>query len=75
MSETDSTVVDARGLSCPQPMLATRKALAGRSTGKIQVLVDTGTQRDNVARCAKLEGWESSVETTDDGFRVLLSKP
>ena len=70
----DSITVDARGLSCPQPVIATRRALVGRPGGQVQVLVDTATQRDNVSRLARREGWAVAVEDADDGFRLVLSK-
>jgi tRNA 2-thiouridine synthesizing protein A len=74
MGDTDPTIVDARGLSCPQPVIATRHAITARPAGQVQVLVDTGTQRDNVSRLARREGWAVSVVEADDGFRVLLIK-
>ena len=74
MVDPDPITVDARGLSCPQPIIATRQALGGRLSGEVIVLVDTGTQRDNVSRLARREGWSSSVETADEGFRVRLTK-
>jgi tRNA 2-thiouridine synthesizing protein A len=71
----EAVVVDARGLSCPQPIIATRRVLVGRSSGVVSVLVDTGTQRDNVARLAAREGWDVAVEPTPDGgFRLALKK-
>lgn len=74
MSDVEPLIVDARGLSCPQPVIATRRALAGRPGGHVRVLVDTGTQRDNVSRLARREGWAVAIEPADDGFRLLLSK-
>jgi tRNA 2-thiouridine synthesizing protein A len=67
--------VDARGLSCPQPVLETRKALTGRAAGEGTILVDTVTSRENVSRFARNQGWNVSwEESADGGFRVLLSK-
>lgn len=74
MGDTDPLIVDARGLSCPQPVIVTRRAIAARPTGRLQVLVDSGTQRDNVSRLARREGWAVSVEEADEGFRIVLSK-
>ena len=74
MGDTDLITVDARGLSCPQPVIATRQAIGACGNGRVQVLVDTGTQRDNVSRLARREGWSVSIEPADDGFRLLLSK-
>ncbi|HQO83397.1 MAG TPA: sulfurtransferase TusA family protein [Synergistales bacterium] len=73
MSET--ITVDARGLSCPQPVVETKKAMGKRSGGKIEVLVDTATSRENVSRFARNQGWEvSTEEVSDGGFMVVLNK-
>lgn len=67
--------VDARGLSCPQPVLETKKALTGRTSGEGTVLVDTVTSLENVSRFARSQGWQVTwAESADGGFRVLLSK-
>jgi TusA-related sulfurtransferase len=71
----DIISVDARGLSCPQPVVLTRLAIAGLTSGVVEVLVDTATQRDNVARVVEKEGWAATVEETTDGiFRIMLHK-
>jgi len=65
--------VDARGLSCPQPVILTRKALeAGEFP--IHVLVDTGTSRDNVRRVAEKAGCKVTVEERGDEFVVTISR-
>ena len=46
------TVVDARGKSCPQPVIDTRKALAELGAAQIEVLVDRQSAAENVARKA-----------------------
>ncbi len=67
--------VDARGLSCPKPVLMTREAMAGTPAGTIEVLVDTETVRDNVARCARNFQWETVVEALPaGGYRLTLKK-
>jgi TusA-related sulfurtransferase len=74
MSDTGAVIVDARGLSCPQPVIATRQAITARLAGQVKILVDTGTQRDNVSRLARREGWAVAVEEAEDGFRIVLTK-
>ncbi len=67
--------LDARGLSCPQPALQAERFLAQISSGVVEVLVDTGTSRDNVARVAKKAGWSVEIETQPgEGFRLILKK-
>ncbi len=66
-------VVDARGLSCPQPVLLARKAME-EGEFPIEVLVDTGTSRDNVTRVAQKAGFKVRVEERGEGFVVRIEK-
>lgn len=62
--------IDARGLSCPQPVINTQKRMKELGSGTIEVMVDTTTSRDNVTRMATKEGW--AVETREEGEDILL---
>jgi len=67
-------VVDARGFSCPQPVMMTRQAVqAGEFP--IQVLVETVTSRENVRRFAERAGYIVEVETMGDEFKLTINKP
>ncbi len=68
-------IVDARGLSCPQPVMLVSKAIKNLNKGEIEVLVDSGTSRDNVSRLAKYSGWAVTVEEQSEGsYRIVLKK-
>lgn len=68
--------VDARGLSCPEPVLRTRQTLATLPAGMdLEVLVETVTSRENVLRTARSLGCEVKVEEIEDGFRLVIHKP
>jgi TusA-related sulfurtransferase len=68
-------IVDARGLSCPQPVMLTSKAIKKLNKGAIEVLVDSGTARDNVSRLGKNFGWAVTVEEQPEGsYRIVLKK-
>lgn len=68
-------VVDARGLSCPEPAMLARQALLAAGSGTLTVLVDSITSRDNVIRTAKLAGWKAEVQEEPAGvFRLTLTK-
>ncbi len=41
----ETKTVDARGLSCPQPIVETKKVLDKINGGRVEVLVDTVTSR------------------------------
>ena len=65
--------VDARGLSCPQPVILTQKAIqAGKFP--IEVLVETVTSRENVRRMAEKQGCQVDVEDLGDEFKLTLTK-
>jgi TusA-related sulfurtransferase len=66
--------VDARGFSCPQPVMMTRKALQEAGADQVIVLVDTMTQVHNCSRAAESLGWEASYEENEGVFKVILRK-
>ena len=59
----DKQIVDARGLSCPQPVLMTKKALEASPTAK-----------ENVTRFAQNAGFTVSVSEDGDDFHLTLKK-
>ena len=65
--------VDARGLSCPQPVILARQAI-GAGEFPIEVLVETVTSRENVRRAAEKLGCTVQVEETGDEFKLTLTK-
>ncbi len=70
-----SNIVDARGLSCPQPVLLTLNEMKKINKGEIIILVDTDTSKENVSRAATTQGWEvKSVEPEGIGYRISISK-
>jgi len=65
--------VDARGLSCPIPVVRTKKAINENPTAMITVFVDDTTTKENVSRLAKSEGYSVKIEGSRDGFCLRLS--
>ena len=70
-----STIVDARGLSCPQPVLMTIEEIGKAGKGLIEVLVDTDTSRENVSRAAESRLWHvQEIREEGEGYRILIRK-
>ncbi|AVQ38288.1 TPA: sulfurtransferase TusA family protein [Clostridium botulinum] len=65
--------IDARGVSCPQPVLMTKKALANNKEG-INVIVDNMTARGNVERFMKNSGYKVTIEEKEDDFILSARK-
>ena len=65
--------VDARGLSCPQPVILARNAIqAGKFP--IEVLVETVTSRENVRRAAEKLGCTVQVKDLGSEFKLTLAQ-
>jgi tRNA 2-thiouridine synthesizing protein A len=65
--------VDARGFSCPIPVVKTVKAISVNPNKEISVLVGEVVAKENVSRIAESKGYKVKIEATDDGFRLTLS--
>jgi len=67
--------VDARGFSCPIPVVKTKKAIEENPGEKITVLVETAVSKENVSRLAKSKGYWVEIEEVGEEFRLNLSPP
>ena len=69
-------IVDARGFSCPQPVIMTLNEIKKVSKGEITIIVDTDTAKENVSRAAQARGWEIAAiqAEDDDGYRITIRK-
>lgn len=61
--------VDARGLSCPQPVMLTMEALK-QNAEAYEILVDNQTALNNVSRFVKNAGKTASVTEKDDEYII-----
>ena len=73
---TDQTL-DARGLSCPMPMLKTKKTLKGMKTGQILEVwsTDPGSKNDIPDFCKKQGNELIDIIDEDEGYtRYIIEK-
>ncbi|NLY67906.1 MAG: SirA family protein [Tissierellia bacterium] len=61
--------VDARGISCPQPVLMAKNAIEKSPEG-IDILVDNNTAKNNVSRFLKNQGYK--LEYENEGEDILI---
>ena len=64
-------VVDARGLSCPEPLMLTADALK-KENGPIKVLVSEPHQKTNVEKFAKDKGKKTTSTQVGEEFEVVI---
>lgn len=68
--------VDARGTSCPGPLLAAKKAVGEIESGEILEVLssDEGTKNDIPKWCEKMEHEFLGIIEEDSYFRLFLKK-
>lgn len=65
--------IDCRGLSCPEPVIRTKRALKENPAG-IDVIVDDRAARENVPRYAEAVGYRAVVSEDAGSWRVEIRK-
>ncbi len=69
-----TTKIDARGLSCPEPVIKTKEALAAAGEGTVEILVDNEAAVGNLERLARSKSLSCSVTKEDEGcWRVSIA--
>ena len=70
-----SVIIDAEGLSCPQPVLMTLDRIKEIKKGEIIIKVDTDTSKENVSRAAQSQGWEIvDIQEKEAGYQLAIKK-
>ncbi|MGB5822930.1 MAG: sulfurtransferase TusA family protein [Proteocatella sp.] len=65
--------VDARGLSCPQPVLMAKKAME-ESKNSYAVIVDNETAMENVKRFMTGKGYDVKIDAMESDYVLKASK-
>jgi selenium metabolism protein YedF len=68
--EIDVKEIDARGLSCPAPVVQTRIAIEEGYLKAIRVVVDNEAAQQNVKRFLESQGFDVALEKVDDHYSV-----
>lgn len=66
-------IVDARGLSCPQPVILTKKAM-DEGVQVITTIVNQVAARENVSKLATSQGYGYEVEQRGDEFYINMTR-
>lgn len=67
-------MVDARGLSCPLPVVMVQKAVKKDAPQRLEVLVDNPCAVENVRRFAGHAGYGVSVTEEKGEYTLILEK-
>ena len=66
--------LDCRGMSCPQPVLETKKALDKSGPEGVLILVDNPGSKENVRRFGESQGYQVDITEEKGVFRLRLQK-
>lgn len=67
------SLLDARGLSCPEPVIMIRKAMMSKAAS-YQMVVDNPTSRENVTRYAEHQGYKVTYTQKDGEYTLSIKK-
>ena len=67
-------MIDARGMSCPLPVVMVQKEVKKNAPGTLEVLVDGRVCVENISRFAALQGYAVQTEERDGDFVLTLTK-
>jgi len=67
-------MVDARGYSCPMPVIMVQKAVKNGAPATLEVLVDNQCSLENVTRFATNQGYKVVSSQEGEDFKLVLTK-
>ena len=67
------TKIDARGLSCPEPVILISRAMKS-GDAEYEITVDNRVSRENVTRYAEHQGYTVSVAEADGEYTLTIRK-
>ncbi|MBU0463320.1 MAG: sulfurtransferase TusA family protein [Proteobacteria bacterium] len=70
-----SITIDARGFSCPQPVLMFMEAIKSGNESTIIMLVDTDASKENVSRAAESKKYNvTDIRQQGDEYQITIVK-
>lgn len=67
-------IIDARGRSCPEPVIMIKSAIDASSNNQFTILVDTNVAVENITRFAKSSKFNVTVDENNEDFKISLKK-
>ena len=66
-------MLDARGLSCPEPVIMIREAMKSKASS-YEMMVDNHAAKENVSRFAMHQGYKVSVTEKNGEYTLKMTK-
>ena len=65
--------IDARGLSCPEPVIMIKNAMNSNADA-YEIIVDNHASKENVTRYAEHQGYKVSVSDANGEYTLSINK-
>ncbi len=66
-------MIDARGRSCPEPVIMLKKAMASKGA-RYEITVDNRVSVENLTRFAQHSGYQVAVASQGEDFILTITK-
>ncbi|EGO65526.1 sulfurtransferase TusA family protein [Acetonema longum] len=66
-------ILDLRGLSCPIPLLETKKAL--EKIQSVKVIVDETVPKENILKFVRSQNYHADCSENGGEYTILIHKP
>ena len=66
--------LDARGLSCPEPVIITKKVIEKDKVDMFTIIVDAHVAVENISRFVKSKGYNISISELEEEYSLEISK-
>lgn len=66
-------ILDARGLSCPEPVIMLSKAMMSKESN-YQMIVDSPTAKENVRNYGKKQGYNVNITEQNGEYTLTFTK-
>ena len=67
-------IIDARGRSCPEPVIMIKSAVDANPNDHFSILVDTNVAVENITRFGQSKNFNVDVDENNEGFKINLTK-
>ena len=69
-----NNTIDARGLSCPEPVILTKRVIEIEKLTRFTILVDAYVAVENISRFVKSKGYNINVSEKDNQYTLEVTK-
>lgn len=67
-------IIDARGRSCPEPVIMTKDEIGKNGSKSFKIIVDTQVAVENITRFVEGKGYNISIDEVNGEFHLNIQR-